>query len=229
MVSLPSEESMNNVLFGVIGLLMLTITGIGYAEVKTQMAGQSETSPEEIGDSSDTANTSTNVKVASKVLGASVQTDATVESDIATTVPEVLAQVAQKVEMALFGGWEDEDRHEDEGEDEEDEDDRPSKSSQKAVPTTAAPAPKPTAAPAASGTATLTMADIASHNSAASCYSAINGSVYNLTSFVTKHPGGQAAIKSICGVDGTAAFSGQHGGQGTPASVLVQYKIGVVK
>jgi cytochrome b involved in lipid metabolism len=75
---------------------------------------------------------------------------------------------------------------------------------------------------------TFTMVQIASHNSAASCWSVVGGSVYDLSSFVSKHPGGSSAIKSMCGVDGTAAFSGQHGSSGKPASTLAQYKIGAL-
>lgn len=75
----------------------------------------------------------------------------------------------------------------------------------------------------------LTMSVVAAHNTSASCYSAINGSVYDLTSWISQHPGGQSAIKSLCGVDGSAAFNGQHGSSGSPASVLAGYKIGVLQ
>jgi len=75
---------------------------------------------------------------------------------------------------------------------------------------------------------TFTMAEVATHNTAASCYSAINGGVYNLTSWISQHPGGQNAIKGLCGVDGSAAFNNQHGGSGKPESVLAGYKIGTL-
>ena len=55
----------------------------------------------------------------------------------------------------------------------------------------------------------------------------MNKNVYDLTSYVSNHPGGASAIAAICGKDGTAAFSGQHGGQSTPTSVLSSFKIGV--
>lgn len=76
---------------------------------------------------------------------------------------------------------------------------------------------------------TFTLSDVAKHNTSTSCYSAINGGVYDLTSWISKHPGGQNAIKGICGVDGSAAFNGQHGGSGRPESVLAGYKIGTLK
>mgnify|MGYP001563855704 CR=1 FL=1 len=75
---------------------------------------------------------------------------------------------------------------------------------------------------------TITMQQVVAHNTAASCYTAIGGNVYNLTPFITQHPGGSAAIKSLCGIEGTAAFNAQHGGQGNPAQELASLKIGVL-
>lgn len=72
------------------------------------------------------------------------------------------------------------------------------------------------------------MAQVAMHASAASCWSVIRGNVYDLTSWITKHPGGQAAILQLCGKDGTAAFVGQHGGSPQQESVLATFKIGVL-
>lgn len=221
---------MNYVLFGVIGLFMFAITGIGFAEVKMQVAsrGASDGALEDGVKAGEGE-----VMPQGTIAGASVQVDS-----VATSVPEVLVQVAKKVETALFGdvdnssGREDEE-DEDEGEDEDDEEEDDDSRRTTATRTAAQPASQPAAQPATTvstgGSATFTMAQVAQHGTAASCYSAINGSVYDLTPFVTKHPGGQAAIKSLCGVDGTAAFNGQHGGQASPASVLAQYKIGVLK
>ncbi|OHA18278.1 MAG: hypothetical protein A2664_02340 [Candidatus Taylorbacteria bacterium RIFCSPHIGHO2_01_FULL_46_22b] len=71
-----------------------------------------------------------------------------------------------------------------------------------------------------------TFAEVTTHNSSASCWSAINSNVYDLTSWIGKHPGGPSAIKSICGKDGSEAFNGQHGGQPQQASVLEGFYIG---
>lgn len=73
-----------------------------------------------------------------------------------------------------------------------------------------------------------TMADVAGHNSRSSCWTAINGGVYDVTKWITQHPGGQQAILSLCGTDGSDAFNGQHGGQRRPASELAAFKIGVL-
>jgi len=85
--------------------------------------------------------------------------------------------------------------------------------------------------PSGSQTATTSysLADVSSHNNAASCWTAINGGVYDLTSWVSQHPGGEGAILSICGVDGSAAFNDQHGGQRRPENILEKYKIGLLK
>lgn len=73
-----------------------------------------------------------------------------------------------------------------------------------------------------------TLTDVASHNSATSCWSAIDGNVYDLTNWVNSHPGGKAAILMICGKDGSPMFDAQHGGQRKPASILAKYKVGAL-
>lgn len=71
-----------------------------------------------------------------------------------------------------------------------------------------------------------TLAEVAKHNNSSSCWTAINGSVYDVTSWIKQHPGGQQAILSLCGKDGSSAFNGQHGGQARPASELAGFRIG---
>jgi cytochrome b involved in lipid metabolism len=73
-----------------------------------------------------------------------------------------------------------------------------------------------------------TLAQIATHNNAQSCWTTINGGVYDITNWINQHPGGPQAILSLCGKDGSAAFNGQHGGQARPASELATFKIGVL-
>lgn len=82
------------------------------------------------------------------------------------------------------------------------------------------PASASAPAPASKG---YTMAQVAAHSNASSCWTAINGSVYDVTGFIHQHPGGAAAILSLCGRDGSAAFNGQHGGQRRPASELASF------
>jgi len=73
-----------------------------------------------------------------------------------------------------------------------------------------------------------TMKEIAMHNSLKSCYTAVNGSVYDLTEFIDQHPGGIQAIESLCGIDGTAGFQAQHEGQRRSENELASVKIGIL-
>ena len=75
---------------------------------------------------------------------------------------------------------------------------------------------------------TYTMEQVAQHASTASCWTVVNGSVYDLTKWILRHPGGTRAITGMCGRDATADFLGQHGGQGRPESELAGYKIGKI-
>ena len=97
-------------------------------------------------------------------------------------------------------------------------------------PTPAAPAatPTPSATPTAEVTtqAGYTMEKVRENNSASSCWSIINGNVYDLTKWISSHPGGRSAITGICGRDGTSSFNGRHRGDGGPASVLTGYLLG---
>jgi cytochrome b involved in lipid metabolism len=85
------------------------------------------------------------------------------------------------------------------------------------------PNPKPVPHPSAK---TFSITEVASHNSASSCWTAISGRVYDLTSWIGEHPGGAQAILSLCGIDGTQAFNNQHGGQARPAQELASFYIG---
>lgn len=86
--------------------------------------------------------------------------------------------------------------------------------------------PTSTSGPTAS--TTLALADLAAHDSTADCWVAIDGGVYDLTSYIDQHPGGAQRILDLCGADGTAAFSGEHGSQRKPAAVLAGAEIGVL-
>ncbi len=69
---------------------------------------------------------------------------------------------------------------------------------------------------------------IAQHADASNCWTFVNGGVYDLTPWVSRHPGGEEAILSLCGKDGSSAFNDQHGGDRRPESVLASYKIGTL-
>lgn len=69
-------------------------------------------------------------------------------------------------------------------------------------------------------------AQVQANNTSAKCWSVINGKVYDLTNWITSHPGGPNAIRGLCGRDGSASFNGQHRGQGSPAANLAQFLLG---
>lgn len=74
----------------------------------------------------------------------------------------------------------------------------------------------------------ITLAQVALHNSRESCWSVINGNVYDLTSWIPNHPGGERKILRICGVDGSADYNGQHGNSKRTAAILVGFKLDVL-
>ncbi|MFZ0531377.1 MAG: cytochrome b5-like heme/steroid binding domain-containing protein [Propionicimonas sp.] len=79
----------------------------------------------------------------------------------------------------------------------------------------------------ASGTAGVyAMTEVAKHADASSCWSVVNAKVYDFTDWVSQHPGGAKRILNLCGVDGTAAFEAEHGGQARAERTLKQYEIG---
>ena len=90
----------------------------------------------------------------------------------------------------------------------------------------ATPTPSPTPTAEVTAQAGYTMAKVKENNSSASCWSVINGNVYNLTQWINSHPGGQSVIRGLCGVDGTSSFNGKHRGDGGPASILTGYLLG---
>ncbi len=72
----------------------------------------------------------------------------------------------------------------------------------------------------------ISSATVAQHSSRTSCWTSINGSVYDLTSWIPKHPGGEQAILQLCGTDGSAKFNGMHGGDKAKEKLLSGFKIG---
>jgi cytochrome b involved in lipid metabolism len=78
----------------------------------------------------------------------------------------------------------------------------------------------------ATTTKIYTMTDVAMHSNVNSCWAAISGKVYDLTTWIPKHPGGPDKILAICGKDGTSAFMGQHGSNEKIVAGLQTFYIG---
>ena len=89
------------------------------------------------------------------------------------------------------------------------------------------PTPTKSASPtASSGLTKLTIEEVSKNDSVTSCWSIIYGNVFNLTKWITKHPGGAEKIRAICGKDGTNSFERQHTGDGGASNQLSAYFIG---
>jgi len=93
----------------------------------------------------------------------------------------------------------------------------------------AKPTPTPVVTPTPTPTPTVagfTMTQVRANNTARSCWTVIDGVVYDLTKWISNHPGGSGAILFLCGTDGTNAFSAQHQNQARPAIRLDTYRLG---
>ena len=80
---------------------------------------------------------------------------------------------------------------------------------------------------------TFTMEEVAQHDTRDDCWIAIDGKVYDVTDFITSHPGGSAILEG-CGTDGSELYETRPMGSGTPHSarardMLQDYHIGDVE
>ncbi len=77
----------------------------------------------------------------------------------------------------------------------------------------------------------LTEAVVAQHASASDCWIIVQGSVYAVSNYLSKHPGGRDMIIPYCGKDATAAFA-TKGGQGQHSNeaeqLLSNYLVGAL-
>jgi cytochrome b involved in lipid metabolism len=94
---------------------------------------------------------------------------------------------------------------------------------------TPTPAPTPAPTPTKSATAEpagYTMEKVRANNTASSCWSVIDGNVYDLTKWISSHPGGAGNIISLCGKNGTAEFAAKHRGDSNPQARLKGFLLG---
>ncbi len=82
---------------------------------------------------------------------------------------------------------------------------------------------------AESNTKTYTLVQVSMHADATSCWTAINGNVYDVTNWINQHPGGPEKILSLCGKDGSFAFNQKHGGGMRPEQQLTTFLIGALQ
>ena len=69
---------------------------------------------------------------------------------------------------------------------------------------------------------------VALNNTEESCWAIIDDNVYDLTDWISSHPGGSSRIIGLCGTDGTSQFQGQHGGSSSAQGTLERYLLGAV-
>ncbi len=77
---------------------------------------------------------------------------------------------------------------------------------------------------------TYSLDEVAQHYDDGDCWIAIDNQVYDVTQFITMHPGGQAIMQG-CGTDATDLYETRPMGSGTPhsgqaRSLLEEYYIG---
>jgi cytochrome b involved in lipid metabolism len=92
-----------------------------------------------------------------------------------------------------------------------------------------APKASPASTPTAKATtepAGYTMEKVRANNTASSCWSVIDGNVYDLTKWISSHPGGAGNIISLCGKNGTAEFAAKHRGDSNPQARLKGFLLG---
>ncbi|MCB9798314.1 cytochrome b5 domain-containing protein [Candidatus Nomurabacteria bacterium] len=72
----------------------------------------------------------------------------------------------------------------------------------------------------------FSLSQVQTHSTSQDCWATINGSVYDLSSWISRHPGGSRAIEQLCGTDASDKFNKQHGKSKAAQSTLVLLKIG---
>jgi cytochrome b involved in lipid metabolism len=68
--------------------------------------------------------------------------------------------------------------------------------------------------------------DVAKHNNQTSCWTVVDGKIYDITSFISSHPAGVSKILRGCGIDATNIYGrvGAH-----DVSKLTDFVVGIIK
>ncbi|NBV11962.1 MAG: cytochrome b5 domain-containing protein [Actinobacteria bacterium] len=75
----------------------------------------------------------------------------------------------------------------------------------------------------------ISLDEVKQHNSYSDCWTVVSDTVYDVTSFVNRHPAGSPAIKEMCGKNASEDFLGEHSGQKEPEKWLESLKIGTLQ
>ena len=76
---------------------------------------------------------------------------------------------------------------------------------------------------------TITKAEVARHSTSSDCWVIVGRTVYDMTSYLPRHPGGADEIAEWCGGRATAAFADEHAGDTGAARGMARLKIGKFK
>ncbi|CAI9737806.1 cytochrome B5-like isoform X2 [Octopus vulgaris] len=79
-----------------------------------------------------------------------------------------------------------------------------------------------------SGTTTFSMKDVSEHSVSDSCWIVIRDKVYDITEFLSKHPGGEDILLEHAGRDATHTFE-DTGHSDAASNILPQYYIGELR
>jgi cytochrome b involved in lipid metabolism len=74
--------------------------------------------------------------------------------------------------------------------------------------------------------ASYSLAQVKKHNKATDCWSIVGTSVYKLTAWIPKHPGGKGVIVSMCGKNATSLYNSKHRTDPIAKATLARYRIG---
>ena len=91
------------------------------------------------------------------------------------------------------------------------------------APSSSAPTTAPVVEVAAPKSKTYTLEEVAKHTSESDCWVVVNDEVLNVTSFLSKHPGGKAVIMLYAGKDASAEFNMFH-----KADVVAKYAADII-
>jgi cytochrome b involved in lipid metabolism len=73
----------------------------------------------------------------------------------------------------------------------------------------------------------LTPLEISKHTTEQSCWMLMGNKIYDVTSYLSQHPGGRNSILQYCGKDGSAVFTGlPH--SSSAEQLLASYYVGIV-
>ncbi len=72
----------------------------------------------------------------------------------------------------------------------------------------------------------ISQAEVEQNNDTESCWTIVDGKVYDITSYIPRHPGGVGAISSTCGQNGTTLFQSQPSHSSSATQQLESLYIG---